>query len=204
MESRIVSGSFIPRPQLRQRQRANHATRQRAARHRQNFELKSTSTQNADLISGLSFRFDVWNVPSMTEFWRKPETLAGGSPDNGAKFRAVSDSQRKRGPLNSWRTFCRDISGTAPTNRRNQRNRFDLFMFPVDRNGVATGSGEKIGGERWLPMTHSQACTAKSKFTEHEGFRIELRPIPEDIRRQRQRIAERLRALGRGRNRTDD
>ncbi len=28
-------------------------------------------------------------------------------------------------------------------------------------------------------MTHSQACTAKSKFTEHEGFRIELRPIPE-------------------------
>ncbi len=64
-------------------------------------------------------------------------------------------------------------------NESTKSERFDLFMVPVDRNGVATGSGEKIGGERWLPMTHSQACTAKSKFTEHEGFRIELRPIPE-------------------------
>lgn len=54
---------------------------------------------------------------------------------------------------------------------------FNLFFVPVDKFGRPKGIGEKIGGDKWQPMTHSQACAAKSKFTPRAGFSIVLREV---------------------------
>lgn len=55
---------------------------------------------------------------------------------------------------------------------------YDLYWVGTDpKTGEPTGEESKIGGDRWVPMTHSQACIVKSKFTEYRIRRIELREV---------------------------
>jgi len=50
---------------------------------------------------------------------------------------------------------------------------YDLWFVEWDRNGKELRR-EMIGQGQWVPMTHHQAVTAKSKFTVRPGWSIML------------------------------
>lgn len=55
---------------------------------------------------------------------------------------------------------------------------YDLYRVRVNpKTGEPTGQEFKVGGDKWVPMSHQQACIVKSKFTDYPTQRIELREV---------------------------
>lgn len=55
---------------------------------------------------------------------------------------------------------------------------YDLYRVQLNpKTGEPTGQEFKVGGDKWVPMTHQEACTAKRKFGHHRHCRFELREV---------------------------